>query len=132
MAVITTSGALATLLLGFAALSAKGTGFTLSGASKWLVVAALVLFTVSAAFALATNWPLVYQAVTISEMRARLDENPRRDADAAAEDVAYSRLAELGSAKQKNTLKGTLLIWALSFEVAAVACVGVAVGLTLL
>ena len=58
LAVITTSGALATLLLALAALSTtKQTTLVLPGSAKPWLIAALILFFVSAVAALGTNVP---------------------------------------------------------------------------
>src|SRR4051794_38201016 len=73
LAVITTSGTLVTLLFALAALSTKEADtFSLPhGAKVWLLIA-LGFFFVSALFALLTNAPLVYQAVTAEKIRERL------------------------------------------------------------
>ena len=128
LAVITTSGALVTLLFALAALSTKQAAtFVLPGTAKvWLSVA-LALFFVSALAALLTNAPFIYQAVPARKIRERLREKPPRDADAAARDVAFTRLAMLESAKRINSIKGYALAFAMAFEALAVGCVAVAI-----
>jgi hypothetical protein len=132
LAVITTSGALVTLLFALAALSTKKAAtFTLpDSAEMWLSIA-LVLFFISALSALITNAPLIYQAVPAEKIRERLREKPPRDADAAARDVAFTRIDELESAKRMNTIKGWALAAAMLFEALAVGCVAIAVSIIL-
>ena len=130
LAVITTSGALATLLLALAALTTtKQTTLVLPHAAKPWVIASLVLFFVSALAALATNVPLRYQTATPAEIKKQLDANPKTED--AIETVAYTHWKELKSARCKNSIKGWLLVGALAAEAAAVGCIAYAVGLTL-
>jgi hypothetical protein len=132
LAVITTSGALVTLLFALAALSTKeATTFTLPADAKTWLSIALVLFFVSALAALVTNAPFIYQAVPAEKIRKRLREKPPRDADAAAKDVAFTRLDALESAKKKNSIKGWALAAAMLCEALAVGCVAVAVWIIL-
>ena len=132
LAVITTSGTLVTLLFALAALSTKKADtFTLPHTAEvWLSIA-LALFFVSALCALLTNAPLIYQAVPAEKIRERLREKPPRDSDAAARDVAFTRLDELQSAKTINTIKGWSLAVAMAFEALAVGCVAIAVSIIL-
>lgn len=128
LAVITTSGALVTLLFALAALSTKSAAtFTLPNAARaWLAVA-LGLFLLSALAALRSNALFSYEAVVVKNIKERLHEKPPRSADAAAKDIALTRLKALESAKSKNDTKGKALRWALRFEALAVGCVAVAV-----
>jgi hypothetical protein len=128
LAVVTTAGALVTLLFGLAAIATRtGKGDPFSSEEKVWLAAALTLFVVSAVAALWINLPMKYKSVEAGEIRARLKETPVRDADAAHRDIALTQVAVLISARQKNTRKGHLLFAALACEVAAVACVGVAI-----
>ncbi len=132
IAVITTSGTLVTLLFALAALSTKkATTFVLPDSAKTWLSIALVLFFMSALGALVSNLPLVYQAVLARRIRERLRETPLRDADAAARDVAFTRLDVLESAKRQNGIKGWVLAAAMLCEALAVGCVAVAVWLIL-
>lgn len=126
--VITTSGALATLLLGLGALSTKRSNtFVLPETSEVLLALALLCFAAAAALALMTNVPRRYETVTVDAMRKRLNEKPVRGADAAARDVAEARLKAITTAKARNRTKGYLLFGALGAEVLAVALVGAGV-----
>ncbi len=132
LAVITTSGTLVTLLFALAAFSTKEAAtFTLPGTAKaWLSIA-LLLFFLSALGALLSNAPLIYQAVPVPRIRERLREEPPRDTDAAAKDVAFSRLDALESAKKLNGIKGWALAAAMLCEALAVGCVAVAISIVL-
>jgi hypothetical protein len=128
IAVVTTAGALVTLLFGLAAFStATANGTPLTHEEKvWLAVA-LGLFFVAALFALITNWPIKYAGPVMPDVVALLeatDENTVADAEHA---VANVRAKIVTDAQKKNTRKSRLLIAALAFEVAAVACVAVAI-----
>jgi hypothetical protein len=132
LAVITTSGTLVTLLFALAALSTKSAAtFTLSTAARTWLTIALALFLLSALAALRSNALFSYQAVVVEDIRERLREKPPRNADAAAKDIAFTRLKALESAKLKNDIKGKALRWGLRFEALAVGCVAVAVALIL-
>lgn len=132
LAVITSSGGLATLLFGLAALSTKEQAtFVLPDDSGTLLGFALAAFVVAAALGLFTNVPQDYETVTAEGIQERVDEIPPRDEDAATTDVAYTRITVLKDARIKNTNKAKLLFWALVFEVVAVLCVGVAVWIVI-
>jgi hypothetical protein len=126
--VITTSGVLATLLLGLAALSTKESRtFVLPDSSETLLAIALLFFVAAAALALVTNLPAGYEAVKVQAVRDRLNEDPVRNADAAAKDIAETRLKAIATAKKRNKWKGRLLFAALIAEVVAVALVAAGV-----
>lgn len=129
IAVITTSGALATLLFALAALSTKQSQtFVLpAGARDWLV-GALVLFVLAAIAAVITNVPVGYEAVDADEIKGRLKEDPPRNTEAAAKDIALTRVKALRSAKKKNGRKGKVLFAGMVAEVLAVACVAAAIS----
>jgi hypothetical protein len=132
VAVITTSGTLVTLLFALAALSTKHDAtFTLPASARTWLFIALPLFFVSALAALLSNAPLLYQAVPAPKIRDRLREKPPRDAEAAAKDVAFSRLDALESAKKMNSIKGWALAVAMGCEALAIGCVAVAIGFIL-
>jgi hypothetical protein len=127
LAVVTTSGALVTLLFGLAALSTTGKSQELpSDAKKWLA-AALVVFVIAAVLALVTNFPFFYNGPKPAAIKARLNQKPIRGEDAARRDVALTRANMLKDVKKKNGLKGGLLFGAMTFEVVAVGFVGVAI-----
>ncbi len=132
LAVVTTAGALVTLLFGLTALSTKAQPtYHLPHSARYFLAAALVLFLLAALAALGTNVPLSYQAVTADAIRGRLKEVSVRSADAAELDIALTRVKTLRDAKKKNGLKGWMLFAAMALEVAAVALVGIAVWIVI-
>lgn len=130
LAVVTTAGVIVPLLLAFAALAAKdGAAIKLTDSAKVALAIGIGLLVVSAVVALLTNLPVNYEAVPAEAVEKRLKEDPVRDEIRAAKDIALSRLKVLRDAKTKNGRKGQLLFAAIVVEVAAIACVGVAVGI---
>jgi len=128
LAVITTAGALTSLLFGLAAFSTTGAhAFVLPASARHLLIAALVLFFASAVGALVANAPLVYQAVKPGDIRGRLKETPVREREAAARDIAFTQLKALESAKKMNGIKGWALVGSMLLEAAAVGCLVVAI-----
>jgi len=132
VAVITTSGTLVTLLFALAALSTKQAAtFSLPHAARTWLAIALVLFVLSALAALVTNAPFVYQSVEADRIRERLREAFPRSAEAAAKDIAFTRLDALESAKKNNAIKGWALATAMCLEALAVGCVAATIHVVL-
>jgi hypothetical protein len=127
LAVVTTAGALATLLFGLAAFAAAGKARPLSADAKELLDIAVVVFVAAAILALATNFPLPYDAPKASAIRGRLREKPMRNEDAAMRDIAFTRAKALEDAKRKNGWKGWMLFGALALEVAAIGLLAAAI-----
>jgi hypothetical protein len=128
LAVITTAGALTSLLFGLAAFSTKSAhALVLPASARHLLIAALVLFFASAVGALVVNAPLIYQAVKPVEIRGRLNETPIRGHEAASRDIAFTQLKALESAKKMNGIKGWALLASMVVEAAAVGCLVAAI-----
>ena len=128
LAVVTTTGALVTLLFGLAAIASRtGHGEPFSTEEKvWLAIA-LVCFVLSAFAALATNFPVKYEGVTVREVVKRLTEAQPNNVEQAHRDVALTQAKILEAAKDKYRLKGRYLFVAMAFEVLGVLAVGVAI-----
>ena len=132
LAVITTSGALVTLLFGLTAISVGGAdALDIPSSSAALLVAALVFFVLAAVLAIATNLPRSYEGVTVDALRRAVEERWADGEAVASEMVALTRLKTLASAKRNNDLKGRALVAAMACEIVAVALVGAAVGFVL-
>ena len=128
LAVITTSGALVTLLFALAALSTKKEPtFELTGGAEMALGISLAFFVGAAICALVTNVPLPYHQVKPAQVEGRLDEDPVRSEHDALRDIAKTRATELKSARRMNGIKANLLLVAMALEVAAVVAVAVAV-----
>lgn len=130
LAVITTAGALVTLLFGLAALSTrKSQTFSLPTPAEISLAIGLGLFFVSACIAIATNVPLPYRGLDVKLLRRDLECGDwSAPVEAAAQKVTGTRLRVLEDATTKNGRKAKLLLAALAFEVLAVAAVAAAIG----
>jgi hypothetical protein len=127
LAVITTSGALVTLLFGLVALSTKARQtFELEDEPKYLLAVAVGVFLLAALCALATNMPVTYARVSPDAIRGKLKEDPVPGEDAARREIALTSVKVLRSAKRRNQAKARLLFAGLILEVAAVALVAAA------
>jgi hypothetical protein len=131
--VITTSGALVTLLFGLAALVTSGDAFFLPVAARVALMLALVPFILAAVLAVVIASPAVYREATVESMRKL-----------AAPDVWLAPAAEAGpkiaditvriidGARHANGRKATLLRWAAWAEVLGTGTVGAAVFVVLI
>ena len=132
LAVITTSGALVTLLFGLTARTVRrASTFAIPDSSAALLVAALVFFVLAALLAIVTNLPRSYEGVTVDALRKAVQERWEDSEAVASEMVALTRLKTLASARSNNDLKGRALVAAMACEILAVALVGAAVGFVL-
>lgn len=127
--VVTTSGALVTLLLALAALSTtQAETFELPQAGRTWLISALICFFFSALGAFVANLPLRYEIVTAEAIAERLEKDPPWTESRALKDIALTRVKALKSAKTKNSIKGWALAAAIGFESLAVGCVVVALS----
>jgi hypothetical protein len=133
LAVISSAGALVTLLFALSALATKAQPtFVLEQGSKTLLFAAVAVFLLCAVAALATNLPVPYKNVSPAAVKRRLRETPLRDDEQATRDIALTSVNVLSDAKAKNQAKALVLFAALGLEVIAVALVAVAMGTVIL
>jgi hypothetical protein len=125
-AVITTSGALVTLLFGLVAVVTKATNFTLSESSRDSLVAAILLFVIAAVLGVLTaNIPVPYGQATFQA--DQLQQAWSHPASAARENVAKAQLELIPVAAKKNDLKVKLVILATAAELLALGALSVAV-----
>jgi hypothetical protein len=130
-AVLTTAGAISTLLFGLAAFNIDSKHFTLPGSAKVLLIVALSFFFVSALAAILTNFPLDYEEVRPADLREAVD-NRWLDSEVTAERMtSITRLKVLASARDRNGLKAHFLYASICLQGVAVACLAAAVGLIL-
>ncbi len=128
VAVVTTSGALVTLLFALSALSTEEQAtYELSDFASVVLAIALVLFVGAAIVALLINRPMDYIGAKVDDIEKLLNAESPSGSEQARKDVAFARLTELRSARQINGRKADLLLRAMGLEVAAVVAVGVAV-----
>jgi len=131
LAVITSSGVLATLGFGALALAKRGDRVALSLASASLLVAGAAALLVAAAFGLATNSPLRHRAVNPAGLKATLREHAADPEETALIRVTSTRLGLLQTTRQGNDLKAILCLAAMLSEVIGVALLGATIFLVL-
>ena len=132
LAVVTTSGALVTLLFGLAALSTQAEQtFVLPENAEQPLIVALCLFVVAASAALVTNIPLPYRWADTQGVRDALDADPAWTEDQANIEATRSRLDMVDAAHKNNQIKGIALICAIALEVLAVTAVAIAIGIVI-
>jgi hypothetical protein len=132
LAVITSSGILATLSFGSLALVKRGDRIPLPGPSTVLLVAGAVAFLVAAVLALATNAPLRHRAVNPLALKASLREHAADAEGTALIRVTSTRLGLLASIRKGNDLKAVVFLAAMVAEVLGVAFLGATICLVIL
>jgi hypothetical protein len=128
LAVISTSGSLATLLFALVAVVTSGDNFELPSQANGPIGAALVSFVLAGVLGLLTNLPLVYSNIDLSDPNKLFWDHWDKGVNDARQRVVATRLRVLKSAQKLNNLKGYSLIAALFVEVAGVAAVAIAVS----
>jgi len=120
--VITTSAALVTLLVGFAAVTSASSPRHLPSSAVQSLAIALVLIVTASALAILVTAPFVYREVSTGEIE-RLTEQQfwiYEDRIEAMRMVARSRVKTLRWARGMNTAKGVVLVLAIAAEVAGI------------
>ena len=115
--IITSSGALVTLLFGLIAVITSSKTFVLHARVHGWLAAAAILFVLAALAGIVMNVPLFYGQIVVTEgeLRASWDDTAA-DAQAAVTGV---RLKRLGQASKLNTIKAWILILGVLLELAA-------------
>ena len=123
--VITTSGALVTLLFGLVAVITGADSFKLPGASHGWLVAAIIFFIAASVIAILISIPLPYGQtfITIQDLVQWWDQLPKQ-AQAA---ISGARLEALAAARRMNLIKSQILTLAIICELVAVVMLGIAV-----
>jgi hypothetical protein len=129
-AVITTSGALVTLLFGLVAVVTGAKSFKLPEASRGWLIAAVILFVIAAGLGIATaNVPVPYGKATFQA--DQLQHAWKQPTSAARANVAKAQLELIPIAVRKNDLKVKLVRLATLAELLALGTLAVAVILIL-
>jgi hypothetical protein len=131
--VITSSGALATLLFALAALVSKPTDYAVPDLARYALVATLLAFVAAAVLAILAARPGTYQEVTIDSLNAAAA--PEAMAAPAAEGgpkIATVLVSIIATARQRNGQKARFLKAAVGFEAGAAVLLAIAVGVVLL
>jgi hypothetical protein len=132
MAVISTSGTLVTITLGFVALATRAETYVLGAPVVVLLVLALVGLVLAAATGLVVNLPARLPVVDARELaevaRTGWNDDPGPEAVRAEHEVLAQLLTDL---RQVNQRRARLLFAALLVEVTALAVMAVAVVVVL-
>lgn len=132
LAVITSSGALATLGFGSLALAKRDDRIAVSGVTTFLLIIGALALLIAAALALATNAPLRHQAIDSAALKESLREHAADDEGRAMIRVTSTRLGLLGTTREGNDLKAILCLAAIVAEVVGVALIGATICVVLL
>jgi hypothetical protein len=126
IAVITTSGALVTLLFGLSAYVPKGARFAFSATARGLLTAAMVSFLLGCVLALATNVPLPYGRVRAESLD--VIDLVREPEQQARRRILITRSRLLAGMQRLNEAKAKVLVAAMAAEVAGAVCVALTVA----
>jgi uncharacterized integral membrane protein len=119
--VITSSGTLATLLLGLVAIATKaGATFALPDGARLPLALALIGFTVAALLAIATNVPRKSDEAIVSGLQGLLEQYWNDPELEALRTVAQNQINVLASGKRVNRDKAYALVAAMTAETFAV------------
>jgi hypothetical protein len=126
LGVITTSGALLTLLL--ALLSARPFArLQEDAAAAGFLIASATLLGLAEAAGLAANLPLGYRFFGVDDLAEMVSESGWREGPGVAEwRIAQSRAAFVAVNRRKNRIKATFIRCALGFEVLALCAIAAA------
>jgi hypothetical protein len=125
LAVVTTAGALATLLFAFAAFDQKNDAVLLSGSAVDALKRALIAYLVSAGLAIATNAPFFYAEVKPDAVKKAIKT---KWADPTAEyEATATRVKVFTRARKVNNLKAVALLLAIAAQAVGVFFIAQAV-----
>jgi hypothetical protein len=128
LAVITSSGTLATLLFGLSALATQAQDFRLSGRVTVPLTAAAVFLVLAAIAGIATNAPRQRHAVGLDGLTRLLDDELWfAQAQKAVQSTARAQLAIAAAARRVNHTMARYLLAGIALEICGVACIAWAV-----
>lgn len=131
--VITSSGALVTLIFALAALVTKPDQFALPDPVRLVLGFTLVAFIAAAVLALIAARPGAYQEVTLESLRgAATEEAMGATAEEGEPEIAKGLINIIAKAREENGNKARLLKAAVTLEAVAAVMLAVAVGIILL
>jgi hypothetical protein len=132
LAVITSTGVLATLAFGALALVKQRDATPIPEPGGYLLVGGAVVFLLAAVLALVTNAPLRHRAIDPSSMVRSMREHWADDEPTARARVTATRTRLLATTRSANDLKALVLLAAMTAEVLGTALVGATVCVVLL
>ncbi|MGV9365575.1 hypothetical protein [Amycolatopsis sp. NPDC003731] len=129
---ISSSGALVTLMLAFAALVTKVDRYHLPSAARVLIVIASIAFAVSAVAATMTALPQIDRVVDPVRLAQELPSRWDWTEDAARKKVTATRLAQLRATQRANSIRAVMLFMAIAVQVVAVGVLSAAICVVLI
>jgi hypothetical protein len=121
MRVITTCGALVTLLLALSAFITQADEFVLPHLSQWLLSGAAAMFVVAAVLAIAASRPSMYLQLDPASLQTLVAERTwEAPGIRAAREVTVAQLVELSDTRARNQRRARLIAVALGIEVLGV------------
>lgn len=132
-AVLTTSGALVTLLFGLGSFVVSVEGFEPSTAAVALLGLTLVAFVLAATFGILATRLHKYEVTEAPQLHSwRTDDRQWNDtADKARRAVAFANIRSLASLRTGNNSKANFIVAALCAQLAAIVALAGAIGVTL-
>lgn len=131
--VITSSGALATLIFALAALVTKSQTYVLPGLAQAALGLTLVAFATSSVLAIVASRPRTYQEVTIESLRDIATKNAMGSpAEQGEPEIARVLVDIIAKARTENGHKARFLRSAVTLEATAAILLAVAVAVVLL
>ncbi len=125
--VISSSGALVTLLLALAAIGSKTTVVTISAGARAFVGSSVGAFALSAVLAFTTAIPQTAHLVDPARFSTEIRAAWERSEASALTRITATRIQELADVQRANTRKAWLVLVAVSFEALAVLLLAAAV-----
>lgn len=131
--IITTSGALVTLLFGLAAVVTKSPNFVLPEGTHWLLVVAAALFISAAVLGIVVNAPISYLRVVLDDIAVFVTTRMVWDRDGVEVDrqLTHAQLVELVDVRRRNQTKGWLVVAAMSAQATAALLTAIVIGVVL-
>lgn len=131
--VITSSGALATLIFALAALVTKPSAYVLPDLARLVLGATLVAFIGSAVLAIIAARPGAYQEMTVQSLRlAATREAMGSPAEEGESEIASKLVDIIEKAREENGRKVRFLRGAVTLEAVAAVLLAIAVAIVLL
>ena len=132
LAVITSTGVLATLAFGALVLVKQRDAGPIPDPGGYLLVGGAVAFLLAAILALVTNAPLRHRAIDPTAMVRSMREHWTDDEQTARARVTATRTRLLATTRSANDLKALVLLAAMTAEVLGTALLGTTVCVVLL
>jgi hypothetical protein len=129
--VITSSGALVTLLFGFAAITTHSNGYRLPSTTHVPLLIALGAFVLAFGLAVAVGLPLIHKRVDVDGLNESVGENWFEPDWVARRRVAVTEIDQFKGYLRSNRIKAMLLAGAGAAQLLALLALAVTVGLIL-